>query len=67
MTTVRQFPQLPTNMTAEQVKEQITGRGLKKVIVIGYDEAGDLHLLNSTMNNAEALWMVEASKRLIMG
>lgn len=51
-----------TNYTAEQALHSALKAGLTDVMVIGYDEDGDLFVRSSKMTRAEGLFMAEKAK-----
>jgi hypothetical protein len=52
--------------TVSNALERAAARGLTDVLVIGYDEDGDLVYVSSAMTSAEALWMVERARKRIL-
>ena len=61
--------QLPasTTMTVEQALASVVGEALTDVVVVGYDEDGDLYVRSSRMDRKDALWMAEMLKRWALG
>jgi hypothetical protein len=55
-----------TNYTAEQALNSALKADLTDVMVIGYDEDGDLFVRSSRMTRAEGLFMVEKAKEWSM-
>ena len=61
--------QLPasTTMTVEQALASVVGEALTDVLIIGYDEDGDLYVGSSRMDRKDALWLAEMLKRWALG
>lgn len=55
-----------TNYTAEQALHSALKADLIDVMVIGYDEDGDLFIRSSKMTRAEGLFMVEKAREWSM-
>lgn len=55
-----------TNYTAEQALHSALKADLTDVMVIGYDEDGDLFVRSSKMTRAEGLFMVEKAREWAM-
>ncbi len=60
---ISNFP-VSTTMTTEQALASVQkqAKDLKKVIVVGEYDDGDLFIQSSRMSHAEALWLVERAK-----
>jgi len=54
-------------MTVEQALASVVGEALTDVLVVGYDEDGDLYVRSSRMDRKDALWMAEMLKRWALG
>ena len=54
--------QASTNYTPELALQQALKYDLTDVMIIGYDEAGDLVVLSSKMTRAEGLFMVKKAE-----
>lgn len=54
------------NYTAEQALASALKAGLTDVIVLGYDEDGDLFVRSSKMTRAEGLFMVKKAEQWCM-
>lgn len=65
MSTVLSFPATGT-MTPSQALASAMAfaeqRGLQDVLVVGYDDDGDLFIRSSRMNRKDALWLAEQLK-----
>ena len=61
--------QLPasTTMTVEQALASVVGETLTDVLIVGYDEDGDLYVRSSRMDRKDALWLAEMLKRWALG
>lgn len=55
-----------TNYTAEQALQSALQMPLTDVMIIGYDEDGDLFVRSSRMTRAEGLFMAEKAKQWSM-
>lgn len=55
---------LPT--PPDQVLEQAVGAGLTEVLVLGWDEAGELDVRSSTSDGREVLWLIEKARRWVL-
>lgn len=55
-----------TNYTVEQALHSSLRENLTDVLVVGYDENGDLFIRSSKMTRAEGLFMVEKAKEWAM-
>ena len=51
-----------TNYTAEQALQSALKADLTDVLIIGYDQAGDLFIRSSRMTRAEGLFMVKKAE-----
>ena len=65
---IRLLPTPHKNMTPEQAIFSVSadienGRGLQDVLIIGYDEIGDLYIRSSKMTCAEAFFMASRAMR----
>lgn len=54
-------------MTVQQVLEYLLRNPPEDILVVGYDENGDLVHYSSKMTRAEALWLLEQSKINCLG
>lgn len=53
-------------MTAEEAEEMVKREGHKEVLIIYYDEEGDVGIRSSGMQNKDALWLIEQARLEIL-
>lgn len=66
MNKVLPFP-AATTMTPQQALDSAKALEPMDVLVIGYDQNGELLVRSSRMDRKDALWLVEAAKRYVTG
>lgn len=54
-----------SNMSVTRVKEIVEKTDFSKLLVIGYDEDGYLISINSSMTNAEVLWLLKGAEKIL--
>ena len=54
-------------MTVSQALDLAKSRGLKEVLIIGTDEAGEIVIYSSHMARRDALWLAEQSRLHSLG
>lgn len=55
------------NMTAEQALLYTAREKPAETLILSYDENGELYIRSSSMNNKDALWILEQAKILLLG
>jgi hypothetical protein len=56
----------PFDLPADRVLADATARGLKSVVVIGYEEDGGEFFASSIADGADVLWLLERTKHKLM-
>ena len=59
--------EMTDNMTPEQALESAMRLNLTEVVVLGYDNEGELRVRSSKMTRAEALFLIELGKKHALG
>jgi hypothetical protein len=56
-----------TSFTPEQALQSALNESLTDVLIIGYDNEGELVIRSSKMSRMDALWMTEKAKQWALG
>lgn len=66
MNTVLSFPPSDT-MTVDQALDSAKARGLRDVLIVGYDADGELVFRSSRISRSDALWLAEKMRIWALG
>jgi hypothetical protein len=54
-----------SNMSVSRVKKLIEETKFKSMLVVGYDADGYMTSINSSMNNAQVLWLLKGAEKML--
>ena len=54
------------NIPTDEVLESVKGRCSDGVVVIGYDDNGELYFASSMADGGEVLWLLEMAKKALL-